>query len=50
MTAYGTTQTTEEATVHACDLDMFIEIQRLEESPAVLSLDKLCDEIGSSYE
>ena len=36
MTANGTTQTTQEATVYVCNLYMFVRL--LEESPAVLSL------------
>ena len=44
MTAIGTTHTTEEATVYVCDLDMFVQVQFLRESPAILSLGKLCEE------
>ena len=40
MTANG--NTTEEATVYVCYLDMFVQVQFLKESPAVLSLGKLC--------
>ena len=36
MTVNGTTHTTEKATVHVCDLDMFLQLQVLKESPAVL--------------
>ena len=50
MTAHGTSQTTEEATVCVFDLDMFFQIQLVKESPAVLSLGKLCVENGFSYE
>ena len=31
------------------DLDMFVTVQLLEDIPAVLSLEKLCEESGSSY-
>ena len=48
--ANGTTHTTEEATVCVCDLDMFVHIQLLKESPAVLPLGKLCEENAYSYE
>ena len=44
MTANGTTHATEEATVHVFDLDMFVEVVLLKESPAVLSLAKLFEE------
>ena len=50
MTANGTTQTTEHATDNVCDWDMFGEIQLLKESPAVLSLEKLCEENRYLYE
>ena len=50
VTAIGTTHTTKEATVCVCDLDMFVEVQVLKESPAVLSLGNLCEERGCSYE
>ena len=43
VTASGATHTTEEATVFVCDLDMFVEVQLLKESHAVLSLVKLCE-------
>ena len=32
------------------DLDLFVTVQLLEETPAVLSLGKLCSEHGCSYE
>ena len=44
LTANGTSHTTEEATVYVFDLDMFVQVQLLKESPAVLSLGKLCEE------
>ena len=50
MGANGSTHTTGEATVYVCDLDMFVQGQSLKESPATLSLGKLCHENGYSYE
>ena len=38
MTAHGTTHTKEEATVDVCNLNMFVQVPSLRESPAVLSL------------
>ena len=35
MAANGTTQTSEEATVNVCDLDMLVQAFFLKESPAV---------------
>ena len=49
-TANGTTQTTEQATDNVCDWDMFVEIQLLKESTAVLSLENLYEENGYLYE
>ena len=43
-------QTHEEATVYVKELDMFLTMKVLEGTPAVLSLGKLCDEPGYSYE
>ena len=50
LTALGTTRATGEATVFVCDLDMFVQVQLLRESPALLSLGKLCEENGYSCE
>ena len=50
MSAYGEVQTNEEAQVYVQDLDLFVTVQILEETPAVLSLGKLCSEHGCSYE
>ena len=36
--------------MHVHDLDLFVTVQLLEETPAVLSLGKLCSEHGCSYE
>ena len=45
MTANGTTHATEEDTVFVFDLDKLFQVQVMKESPAVLSLRKLCEEI-----
>ena len=50
ITANGEVQTHEEATVYVKELDIFLTIKVLENTPAVLSLGKLCDENGYSYE
>ena len=50
ITAYGEVQTHEEATVYVKELDIFLTMKVLENTPAVLSLGKLCDENGYSYE
>ena len=49
-TANGEVQTNEEAQVYVHDLDLFVTVQWLEKTPAVLSLGKLCWEHGCSYE
>ena len=43
-------QTKEEAIVYVKELGMFLTMKVLENTPAVLSLGKLCDENGYSYE
>ena len=48
--AYGEVQTNEEATVYVRELDIFLTMKLLEDTPAILSLKKLCDEHGYSYE
>ena len=50
ITANGEVQTNEEATVYVRELDIFLMMKLLEMTPAVLSLGKLCDEHGYSYE
>ena len=51
ITANGEVQTHEEATVYVKELDIyFLTMKVLENTPAVLSLGKLCDENGCSYE
>ena len=49
-TANGEVQTHEEATVCVKELDIFLTMGVLGGTPAVLSLGKLCDENGCSYE
>ena len=49
-TANGEVQTNEEAKVYVRELDIFLTMKVLEDTPAVLSLGKLCDEHGHSYE
>ena len=50
ITANGEVQTHEEATVYVKGLDIFLTMKVLDNTPAVLSLGKLCDENGYSYE
>ena len=50
MTANGEVQTYEEATFHVKEFDIFLTVKVLEDTPAVLSLGKLCDEHGYSCE
>ena len=50
ITANGEVQTHEEATVYVKELDIFFTMKVFENTPAVLSLGKLCDENGYSYE
>ena len=50
ITANGEVQTHEEATVYVKELDVFLTMKVLENTPAVLSLGKLCDENGYTYE
>ena len=50
ITANGEVQTHEEATVYVRELEKFLTMKLLEDTPAVLSLGKLCDEHGCSYE
>ena len=49
MTANGEVQTREEATVFVKELDLFVTVMFLEETPAVLSLGKLCEDHGKTY-
>ena len=50
ITANGEVQTNEEATVCVKELDVFLTMKVLEDTPAVFWLGKLCDEHGYSYE
>ena len=49
-TANGEVQTNGEATVYVNDLEKIVTVQILEDTPAVLSLGKLCEDHGYSYE
>ena len=50
ITANGEVQTHEEALVYVKELDFFLTMKVLENTPVVLSLGKFCDENGCSYE
>ena len=50
ITVNGEVQTHEEATVYVKELDTFLTMKVLEDTPAVLSLGKLCDKHGYSHE
>ena len=50
ITANGEVQTHEEAIVYVKELDIFLTMKVFDNMPAVLSLGKLCDENGYSYE
>ena len=50
ITANGEVQTHEEAIVYVKELDIFLTMKILDNKPAVLSLGRLCDEDGYSYE
>ena len=50
ITANGEVQTHEEAIVYVKEFDIFLTLKVLDNTPAVLSLGKLCDENGYSYE
>ena len=49
MTANDEVQTREEATVCVKEWDLFVTVMLLEETPAVLSLGKLCEDHGYIY-
>ena len=49
MTANSEVRTTEEATVYVKKLDLFVTAMLLEETPAVLSFGKLCEDHGYTY-
>ena len=50
ITANGEVHTHEEAIVYVKELDILLTMKVLDNTPAVLSLGKLCDENGYSYE
>ena len=50
ITASGEVQTNEEATVYVHDLDLLVTLQVLEDTLEVLSVGKLCEDHGYSYE
>ena len=49
VTANGEVLTKEKATVYVRELDLFVTVMLLEDTPAVLSLGKLCDYHGYNY-
>ena len=49
ITANGEVQTREEATIYVKELDLFVPVMLLEETPAVLLLEKLCEDHGYPY-
>ena len=49
MTANGEVRTREEATVYVKELDLFLTVMLLGETPAVASLGKLCEDHGYTY-
>ena len=50
VTANGEIQTNEKTQVYVLDLHIFVTVPLLEDTPAVLSLGKLCEEHGYTYE
>ena len=50
VTANAEEQTHQEARVHVRESDLFLYVKILEDTPAVLSLGKLCEDHGYSYE
>ena len=49
MTANGEVRTNKEATVYVKQLDLIVNVMLLQETPALLSLGKLCEEHGYTY-
>ena len=49
VTANGYVQTKKEAEVYVRELDKFVTVMLLEDTPAVLSLGKLCEDHGYNY-
>ena len=50
LAANGEVHTNEEAQEHVHDLNLFVTVQSLEDTPDVLSLGTLCEDHGYSYE
>ena len=50
VTATGEVQTNEEAQVYVHDRDLFVTVQIFDDTLALLSLGKLCEEHGYTYE
>ena len=50
VTANGEVQTNEEAQVYVYDVDLFVTVPLLQDTPAVPSLGNLCEEHGYTYE
>ena len=50
LTSNEKVHTHEEAQVYVHDLGLFVTVQLLENTPAVLSFGKLCEELGDTYE
>ena len=48
LTAVGEVHTIEEAPVFVHDLNLFVRVQLLEETPALLSLTEICEDHGCS--
>ena len=49
VAANGEVQTKGDATVYVKELDLFVTVKLLEDTPAVLSLGKLCEDHGHSF-
>ena len=49
VTANGEVLTKEEAAVYVRELDLFVTVMLLEDTPAVLPLGKLCEDHGYNY-
>ena len=49
VTANGDVLTEEKATVYVRELDLFVTVKILEDTPAVLSHGKLCEDHGYNY-
>ena len=50
VTANGSLETNEEATVNVKDLHLFVTVQLLDDTPPVVSLGQLCEDHGYSCE